>query len=165
MTPEKKPIEWTERVQVIRSLERAKRQAKHLEKRLDKAEKALQALPPEPGRGRRQYRDETALEQAISHVLEQYDVVDLLDVTWKREEKSVTRYVGRGRGSSTRPQRTEIAVRYGITEVKRNAAAIQRRMHRLGWSVQVTCVPQERLSLTQAVIHYVGLFGAVSVNL
>ncbi len=135
LTPEKKPIEWTERVQVIRSLERATQQAKHREKRLDKAEKAVQALTPAPGRGKRHYRDEAALEQAISHVLEQYAVVDRLAGTGQREEKSVTRYVGRGRGSFTRPQRTEISVRSVMTAVKRNTAALQRRAPRLGWGV------------------------------
>jgi len=108
---------------------------------------------PPPGRGKRQYHDEFALEQAVLQVLEQYDVKGLLQVSWQREETTVTRDVGRGRGSPTRPTRTEVRVRSVITEVKRDHAAIAQKQHRLGWRVQGTCLPLETMSLTGAVIH------------
>jgi hypothetical protein len=133
-----KPVTWTERVQVVRSLALAERESQQLEQRLAKAEAALRALTPPPGRGRRPYRDEAALQTAVSHVLERYGVTGLLQVTWQREEETVTRYVGRGRGSPKRSVRTEVRVRYVIAEVRRDEEAIQRRKHRLGWRIQVT---------------------------
>jgi hypothetical protein len=151
-----KLVTWTERVQVVRSLALAERESQRLEQRLAKAEAALQALTPPPGRGRRPYRDEAALQTAVSHVLERYGVTGLLQVTWQREEETVTRYVGRGRGSPKRPVRTEVRVRYVIAEVRRDEEAIQRRKHRLGWRIQVTNLAVTQMSLAQAVVHYRG---------
>jgi transposase len=147
-------VEWTERVQVMRSLSLAEHESKKLDERLGKAEAALLSLTPEPGRGKRQYRDETAFRGAIEKVLESHNVVGLLDVSWKREEHEFTNYVGRGRGGPNRPKRTRVRVRYVITGVQRNHSAIQSHKHRLGWRVHVTNIPLERMSLTQSVIHY-----------
>src|SRR3990172_2023433 len=85
-------VEWTERVQVVRSRDLALRQAKQLTGRVSKAEAALLALTPAPGRGKRQYRDEAAFRAAIAEAEAQYQVSGLLQVTWQREEESVTRY-------------------------------------------------------------------------
>lgn len=120
-------VEWTERVQVVRSAALAARESQQLEQRLTRAETALRALTPPPGRGRRPYRDETALQAAVAGVLERYGVTGLLQVTWRRGEESTTRYVGRGRGGPHRPVRTEVRVRYVITDVRRDEAAIQHR--------------------------------------
>ena len=48
-----KPVTWTERVQVVRSLALAERERQPLERRLANAEAALRALTPLPGRSRR----------------------------------------------------------------------------------------------------------------
>lgn len=148
------PVQWTERVQVVRSLALAQTQGEQLEQRLLKAEAALQALTPPPGRGKRQYRDEAALQTAVNQVLERYGVTGLLHVSWQREEQTITRYVGRGRGGPKRPTRTEVRGRYVIPAVQRDEAAIKRQKHYLGWRVQVTSLPVASLSLPQAVIHY-----------
>ena len=150
------PVEWVERVQVIRSLSLAQQQQKHLESQLSDAEEVLCSLTPEPGRGKRQYREESLFQRAISEVLERYKVNGLLNVTWQRQEESIIRYVGRGRGSAERPQRTELRVRYVIIGVHRDEEALQRYRDRLGWSVHVTTVPEERMSLIEAVKHYRG---------
>ena len=68
-------------------------------------------------------------------------------MTWERQETSRTKYVGPGRGGPNRPKTTEWSVRYRITAVPRDEAAIERRVARMGWQVQVTNVPAERLSL------------------
>jgi transposase len=149
-------VEWTERVQVVRSRDLALQQAKQLMERLREAEAALLALTPEPGRGKRQYRDEAALRAAIAEVEAQHRVSGLLQVSWQREEQSVTRYVGRGRGSPTRPTRTEVNVRYVVTDVRRDEEAVAKQRHRLGWRVQVTNAPKAKMTLAQAVIHYRG---------
>lgn len=150
------PIEWTERVQVVRSLELARHQSRQLAQRLRQAEAALWALTPEVGRGKRQYRDEAALHAASAAVLERYGVTGLLRVQWQRQEQLLTRYVGRGRGSPTRATRTAVRVRYVVTVVEREAAAIASQQYRLGWRVQVTNLPPAAMPLAQSVIHYRG---------
>ena len=150
------PVRWTERVQVIRSLALAQRQQATLDKHLATAEAALWALTPAPGRGKHQIRDEAALQAAIARVLDRHDVAGLLTVTWERQERTVTRYAGRGRGGPARPTRTQVQVRYAITGVQRNEPVIAARQYRLGWRVQVTNAPGARLSLPQAVQHYRG---------
>ena len=149
-------VEWQERVQVIRSLEMARSQSAALEARLAKAQTALRALTPPPGRGRRQIAEEAALQTAVAAVLTQYRVTGLLQVTWEREEEGVTRFVGRGRGGPERATRREVKVRYAVTGVERAETAIEAQRQRLGWRVQVTNAPAARLTLGQAVIHYRG---------
>jgi transposase len=150
------PIEWTERVQGVRSPTLAQRQQATLEKRLAAAEEELRALTPAPGRGKRQLRDEATLQAAIARVLERHEVTGLLTATWERHETAVTGYVGRGRGGADRPTRTQIQVRYALTGVQRHEEAIAARRHRLGWRVQVTNAPMDRLPLSQAIQHYRG---------
>jgi transposase len=150
------PVPWTERVQVVRSLELARQQQATLEKHLVAAEVELRALTPAPGRGTRQIREEAALQVAIASVLAQHHVAGLLTVTWERHETTVTRYVGRGRGGPDRPTRTAVQVRDVITGVQRHEAASAARRHRLGWRVQVTNALPDQLSLPQAVVHYRG---------
>jgi transposase len=150
------PVYWTERVQVVRSPTLAQRHQATLEKRLAAAEEELRALTPAPGRGKRQLRDEDTLQVAIARVLERHDVAGLLTAMWERHETTVTCYVGRGRGSPDRPTRTQVQVRYALTDVHRNEEAIAARRHRLGWRVQVTNAPVDRLPLPQAVRHYRG---------
>jgi transposase len=151
-----RPVTWSERVQVVRSPGLARRQARSLEQRLAAAEAHLWALTPAVGRGKRQIRDEQALQAAIVQVLRHHDAIGLLEVRWERHEHTSTRYVGRGRGGPERPKRTEVQRRYSITSVTRNEEAIAARRHRLGWRVQVTNAPADLLSLTEAVCHYRG---------
>jgi hypothetical protein len=44
-----------------------------------------------------------------------------------------------------------VTIRYQITAVRRQGAVIQERLLRMGWRVQVTNVPKERLSLSESV--------------
>jgi transposase len=149
-------VEWSERVQVVRSHDQALQQAKQLMERLSKAEAALLALTPEPGQGKRPYRDEAALRAAIAAGEAQGRVSGLLRVSGQRAEQSVTRYGGRGRGSPTRPTRTEVTVRDVVSDVRREDEALARQGHRLGWRVQVTNLPPAKMTLAQMVIHYRG---------
>jgi transposase len=95
-----------------------------------------------------------ALRAAVSAILERCDVTGLLTVSWQRQEDQETKYVGPGRGSAQRARRTEVRVRYQITEVRREAAAIEARRQRLGWRVQVTNSRKQRLSLLASVLSY-----------
>jgi hypothetical protein len=80
------PVDWAERVQVVRSRDLARRQAATREKHLAAAEAELWAVTPVPGRGKRQLRDEAALQAAIARVVARHDVAGLLMVTWERYE-------------------------------------------------------------------------------
>jgi len=149
-------VAWTERVQVVRSLELAKRQARQLDERLGEAIAALRALTPPVGRGHKQYREEEPLRAAVAAILEEHRVEGLLTVTWQREKKQQTRYRGSGRGGPGRPTYTTTKVRYVITAVQRNEAGIEQTKARQGWRVQVTNLPAARWSLREAVLLYNG---------
>ena len=149
-------VVWTERVQVIRSLELAKRQTKHLEDRLREAVAALRNLTPPVGRGHKQYRDEESLRAAVTEVEEQHRVPGLLTAIWQREEQQQTRYRGSGRGKPGRPTYTTTKVRYVITEVRRNEAAVEQAKACQGWRVQVTNLPASRWNLRESVLLYNG---------
>jgi transposase len=147
---------WSERVQIIRSESAAESQTAALQRRLDKAEAALRGLTPPPGPGRTQFTTGWELEQAIAAILTEHDVKDLLQVNFERQETRRTKFVGRGRGGPNRPKKTEWNVRYQITTVRRNQAAIAQRVARLGWQVQATNAPAERLALGESLLAYRG---------
>ncbi len=132
---------WEERVQVLRSPTIAQRQTQDYADRLAQATKALWALTPAPGRGKRQIRDETTLQTAITQVLETYEIPEALQVTWQREETAVTHFVGRGRGSAQRAQHIEIVIRYQITAVHRVETVIAEQQVLFGWRPFVTNAP------------------------
>jgi transposase len=147
------PFRFSERVQIFRSEALAAQQAATLGKRLENAAAELRQLTPEPGRGRRQYRDQASLQAAINETLEKHRVEGLLRVNWKVETHRQQRYVGRGRGSARREQREVVTQRYQITGVKRDEKAIAAQVERLGWRLQLSNAPRS-LSLTTSVAHY-----------
>jgi transposase len=142
------PIIWTERVFCVKSFTYAQTQRKGLKKRLERAEAALRALTPSPGRGRKQYTDEADLMAAIDQITKRYNVKELLSVTWERQETK--KYI---RAYGGRPARTETTVRYQVM-VTKNTDAIARAERRLGFRLYATNAPLEFLSLSQAVLTY-----------
>jgi transposase len=146
---------WCERVLVIRSESLLQAQAAGLAKRLARGIHELKALTPEPGRGRRQYRDEESLQAAVNQVIEKHRLAGLLEVAWRIEEQREMRFVGRGRGGAKRQQQEVITRRIQITSVKRQKAAIAAHCKRLGWRAQLTNAPL-RISLNQCVNLYRG---------
>jgi len=145
---------FQERVLVVCSPAYAERQIKGLEKRLDNAQKAIEALTPQRGRGKRQIADEETLSASIVQIFAQHRVQGLLDVAYERQCQSRIQYIGPGRGSSDREQRTVESVRYQVTAVTRNEAAITTAKQRFGWKAFATNAPRARLSLTDAVLCY-----------
>ena len=113
---------WTSgcRSSARRRRPRARRAA--LERRLEQGRGGGARLDAAAGPGRTQFTTGWELERAVTDVLAEHDVEGLLEVSWKREETSRTRYVGRGRGGPNRPTTTEWTIRYQITEVRRNEA-------------------------------------------
>jgi transposase len=149
-------FEWSERVQLVKSLALGRRQGEQLEERLRRAEEELRALTPPVGRGRHQYREEGALRAAITEVLERYGVSTFLAVDWSREERRQKRYEGRGRGGVGRKWHWDVAIRYEVTKVCREESAITEAKYRQGWRVQVTTLPREGYSLQGCVLIYNG---------
>ena len=130
----KEHVIWKERVLVSRSLRLAKQQGENLQKRLGEAAEAVRRLTPEPGRGRRQFREEESLRKAVEATLETHDVDGLLQARWECEKKRSTRFV--------------------ITAVDRNDTEIRKRMDRLGWRSHVTNLPGEKLTIALWLIAY-----------
>src|SRR4051812_22086713 len=145
---------WTERVQVFRSESAAQSQAAALDRRLKQTEAAVRGLTPPVGPGRTQFTTGWELEQAVNALLAEQGATGLLTVTWEREETVREHYVGPGRGGPKRRKTTEWIVRYQITSVTRDGAAIERLVARMGWQVQVTNVAASRLSLGDCVLGY-----------
>jgi len=145
---------FQERILVVCSPAHAERQSNGLEKRLENAQKAIEALTPPRGRGKRQIVEESTLTRAIAQILTEHRVQGLLDVTYERQCHSQLRYVGRGRGSPHREQRRVDSVRYQITAVTPNEAVIATAKQRFGWKAFATNAPHARLSLTDAVLCY-----------
>src|SRR4051794_37170162 len=145
---------WTERVQVIRSESSAASQAAALDRRLKQAEAAVRSLTPPVGPGRTQFTSGWELERAVKALLTEQNATGLLTVTWERQESVREHYVGPGRGGPNRRTTTERSVRYQITAVTRDDAAIERLVARMGWQAQVTNVAASRLSLGDSVLGY-----------
>jgi transposase len=145
---------WTERVQVIRSESAAQSQAAALDRRLKKTEAAVRGLTPPVGPGRTQFTTGWELERAVATLLAEQDATTLLTVTWERQETTREHYVGPGRGGPGRRKTTETTIRYQITSVTRDDAAIAGLVARMGWQVQVTNVAAWRLSLGDSVLGY-----------
>src|SRR4051812_32522433 len=145
---------WTERVQIIRSEGAAASQAAALDRRLERAEAAVRGLTPPVGPGRTQFTSGWELELAVKALLAEQEATGLLAVTWERQETVRERYVGPGRGGPKRRKATERVVRYQITSVMREEAAIVRLVARMGWQVQVTNAAPSRLSLGESVLGY-----------
>jgi len=132
----------------------AQQQAAGLETRLAYAETTLAALTPPRGRGKRQISDEATLLEAIDEVLKAHRVEGLLSVEWEKQTERKTQYVGRGRGSASRPKRVIKHTRYQITRIARQGDPIADLTQRFGWKAFVTNAVQKRLSLKDAVLCY-----------
>lgn len=147
-------LEWIERVLVVRSAVYAEIMTRGLERRLANATAKLNALTPQRGRGKRQIEDEETLVAAADAILHSHRVEGLLSYTFERQVEQQVKYVGRGRGSADRPRQVVERVRYQITAVVRDEAAITALQQTFGWRAYVTDLPVECLSLSEAVLTY-----------
>jgi transposase len=141
-------LAWPERLLVVRSFQYQQSTQKLLQRRLDRAEKALQALTPPRGRGKRQIKDEVSLLAAIQRIEEKYRLPGLFDYDYQQEVSE--RYV---RAYGDKPARTERTVRFQLT-VTRNEPAIAAAEFRAGWRIYATNAPAGQPALTQAVLAY-----------
>ena len=147
-------IEWIEQVFVVRSESYRKSMLKNLEERLQRATDELMMLTPPPGRGKRQIQDEAKLVSAATAILKAHNVEGFLAYTFERQEKCLSKYIGRGRGAPDRPKQEIITVRYQITAVTRQEEAIDAHQKTLGWRAYVSNASADQLDLEQAVLTY-----------
>jgi transposase len=145
---------WTEQVMVVRSERYRQVMQAGLERRLQRATAQLLALTPAPGRGKRQIPTAGALVLAANAILKQQALAGLLTYAYERQEQRQTKYRGRGRAGPDRPQRVIVTVRYQITAVSRQAAAIAAEQATLGWRAYGTNAPATQLTLADAVLTY-----------
>src|SRR5207247_1872026 len=99
------------------------------------------------GKGRKIWRDEQALRDASAAIEAEYGVAGLLTVAWSQETTQKKKHSKPGRPSETAVAEVAVAMRYRITEVRRNQAAIEDQHKRLGWRAFVTNAAEQRLSL------------------
>jgi len=139
---------WTERLLVVRSFSYVRTMQAGLHRRLNKAEKELQELTPQRGRGKRQIKDEESLYAAVARIEKKYRVKGLFDIDHEKEvsERNI-------RGYKEKPARVERQVRFQIS-VRRNQEAIAAAEFKAGWCIYATNAPQEQLSLAQGVLVY-----------
>lgn len=143
---------WSERLLVVRSFSYTESQQQAFQQRLAKAEAALTALTPPPGRGKGQITTEKALLVAIKQIEKANKVQGFF--TYQYHEEVKERKVGTYNGQ---PARLERKVRYQLT-VTRQQKAIDAQMFRLGWRIYATNAPASDISLTQAVEAYRGQY-------
>ncbi len=139
---------WTERLLVVRSFNYVQTMQAGLHRRLDKAEKALCALTPQPGRGKQQIKDQDSFDAAVARIEKKYHVAGLFDITCEKEvtERKIRKY-------KERPARTERKVRFQLL-LKRNQEAIAQAEFKAGWRIYATNAPQKQLSLAKGVLVY-----------
>lgn len=147
-------FQWDERVLVVPSLAYAAQLERDLAQLLSTAEAKLLALTPPRGRGQRQISDEAPLRAAAGAILQVHHVEGLLLYEYERQVEQETRFVGRGRGSADRPQRTVERVCYQITAVTRDKVALADLHRTFGWRAHATNAPATRLSFTNSVLTY-----------
>ena len=147
-------LEWTERVFVVHSPAYAETLKRGLAQRLETATAKVQGLTPPRARGKRQIVDEAALVAAANAIVHQHNVEGLLSYTFERQVEQKVKYLGPGRGGAERPQRTVERVRYQITGVQRDEAAIAAVQQTFGWRAYATDARAEDLSLPDAVLTY-----------
>lgn len=139
---------WVERLLVVRSKAYAHTLQAHLQQRLTQAERQLHQLTPPPGRGKRQFSDETALLAEIGRIQQKYRVAGLFNLTYTAEVSERTL-----RKPKEKPERIERRVRLQL-QVIRNEAAIDHALFRAGWRIYATNAAVGNLALADAVLAY-----------
>ena len=152
-------IEWTERVLIVKSLSHGKQQEKGLEKRLASAQRKIEDLTPERGRGKRQITEEEVLKEKLDEILKRHNVEGLLDCEYEKDIEKKEKFVGKGRGSKNRQKEVIERVRYEVTKVSRNEEKIEEEKEKFGWKAYVIDASAEKLSFSDAVKCYRQQYG------
>jgi transposase len=146
-------VTWTERVQVVQSLAQQNSQNARLEKGLQQAEEQLGRLT-RSGKGRRTFRQEEDLQQAIEAIAQEHQVEGLLSAVVQKEETRTKKYDKPGRPGEAAQATMHVETRYRITQVRRNNEQIEQRQKRMGWRALATNAAEPRLTLEASVLTY-----------
>ena len=149
-----KTVEWAERLFLVQFPDLKRRQSEGLESQLSKAQEALLALTPKPGKGKRIFRSNEELQTAIDEILSKHDLAGLLDVKIEVRENRTTKFIGRGRGGTSRETREIVDTRYFVQTADFIPSAIENRHQRLGWRIFATNMPADKLSMMQGITEY-----------
>ena len=144
---EEEPYTWTERWLVTQSEARAHRQQQALERRLSRAEQALDKLTPKKKESIQE------VQTRVHAILKQYKVEGLIQVNLTETTTQRKRFIGRGRPGPHRP--FQIVTDHQIhLPYHRLETAIEEQRRLAGWRIHVTNTIPERLSLSQAIAYY-----------
>jgi transposase len=148
LTQNGQPMQWNERVLVVRSLKLAQTQQVALQHRLAKAQAELAQLnQSEPKRGKKVLSQVSEVVEAAEAIVHRYQVEGLLELQYHEQvvsERPVRRYRDRAAGSRVK--------RKVSLSVQVNTEALAQAEFCLGWHVYVTNQPAAYLSLEQAVL-------------
>jgi len=142
-----RPVSWTERRLLLRSIALAQAQEAALRARVARAQQAVTALTVRR-RGKPRLPTVAAVQQAAAAILAHERVAGLLQViiTEHVQERPVRAYAGRP--AQVRQTRTLHA------QARVDTAALEAAVQRLGWRVYATNAPAQDLTATQAVLAY-----------
>ena len=140
-------LSWEERRIVVYSPHYAQSQTKAFEKRLSKAQRALDALF-ERKQGRKRPKTQQEAQQAVNKILKEHKMTGLIEV--EIVETITTKEV---RAYLDRPAETrtfvDLSIQYSINETAR-----QKQLQRMGWRVFACNAPVEKLSTLDTVQCY-----------
>jgi transposase len=140
---------WEERRLVVQSQAHAERQRAGLHARLEKAERAVQAL----NANGKATTDPRTLDTRAQAILAHAQVAEYLSLTIRKHVQRHTRYVGPGRPGPQRAKAT-VETHTWTVHTRRRPAAIREFERLAGWRVYVTNTPANRLSVSGAVDCY-----------
>jgi len=141
------PQKWIERRVLVRSRSQAESAESALRSRLAQAQAALDELLVRR-RGKARIDDLTSAQQAVTSILECFQVAEVLQVRLSEQisEQRVRAY--RERPASVR-ERRKLSITHAV-----EPTALEAAIARLGWRVYVTNQPAEQLPLAELVLAY-----------
>ena len=137
--------QWMERQLVVRSHALAQQQQQGLEQRLERAERALNAV------AKRTHKECCALQTEVEAILKRHRVSECFQ--WSVHYAPVIRYTKRGRPKPNDLTHQRLEERFTLS-FERNPAAIERAQRLCGWRIYATNAPLTRLDRAQAVAYY-----------
>jgi len=148
-----KTIDWKERVQVVQSEAQMNSQKAKLDKELQQAEEKIGRLGLS-GKGRKVWRDEKELREAVAAIEKEHGVEGLLCVEIIEQQQETKKYGKPGRPNDETVAEVVIEKRYAVKAVSRVEGEMDRRVKRLGWRAFVTNTVKEKLTLEGSVLTY-----------
>ncbi|MFK7979927.1 MAG: transposase [Saprospiraceae bacterium] len=142
-----KLVKWVERRAVVRSEGYILSQKAALERRISKTQAALDYLLVKK-QGKQTPKTRKEIQQAVSGILEKYQVKDYFNVSLK--QKTSTKKV---RGYGSKPDRSIKKVTFSL-QIRLLQDQIETAIDNYGWCVYATNAPEELLTLTDAVQLY-----------